>query len=214
MRPRMHSCRAPAGCAVMCPEAKMRTACIRWKPQRARSGMHTLRSPYTWRSCMCRPLRGGLQRPRVSAQCCMSGSCPVSKSHCFCSKLWKLFIFRTLCFVSEKHLDRAACNCVHSTALLSTDIQYLAVRLDIGRVAEIEWQALLAAAGQQVCKAEDACAPCGAALAGPSVTLTFSYDYFEAAVLHSEFEVMPVLLRVPPLAQRCSTAVSSCLITH
>ena len=34
------------------------------------------------------------------------------------------------------------------------------------------------------------CAPCGAALGGPSVALTFSYDFPEAVDLHSEYEVL------------------------
>lgn len=33
------------------------------------------------------------------------------------------------------------------------------------------------------------CAPCGVALLGPSVALTFAYDYFDVVVLESEFEV-------------------------
>lgn len=33
------------------------------------------------------------------------------------------------------------------------------------------------------------CAPCGAVLAGASVALTFSYDYFDVVVLASEYEV-------------------------
>ena len=36
---------------------------------------------------------------------------------------------------------------------------------------------------------ESLCAPCGAALAGPCVALTFAYDYFEVAELDGEFEV-------------------------
>ena len=33
------------------------------------------------------------------------------------------------------------------------------------------------------------CTPCGAELLGPSVALTFSYDFFDVVVLHSDFEV-------------------------
>lgn len=40
------------------------------------------------------------------------------------------------------------------------------------------------------CREHEAlCAPCGAALAGPVVALTFAYDYFEVVELDSEFEV-------------------------
>ncbi|KAK9834170.1 hypothetical protein WJX81_004930 [Elliptochloris bilobata] len=40
-----------------------------------------------------------------------------------------------------------------------------------------------------ICRPEEAlCAPCGAAVAGPSVALTFSYDFFDVVVLGSEFE--------------------------
>ena len=41
-----------------------------------------------------------------------------------------------------------------------------------------------------MCQPDDTlCAPCGAELVGPSVALTFSYDFFDAVVLHTEFEV-------------------------
>ena len=51
--------------------------------------------------------------------------------------------------------------------------------------------AVLPAAGRQaVCEAEDGfCAPCGSSVAGPSVAITFSYEFFEIVELHSEFEV-------------------------
>ncbi|KAK9818906.1 hypothetical protein WJX81_000729, partial [Elliptochloris bilobata] len=40
------------------------------------------------------------------------------------------------------------------------------------------------------------CAPCGAGLAGPSVLITFSYDYFDVVVLDSEYErFRPVLTK-------------------
>ena len=40
-----------------------------------------------------------------------------------------------------------------------------------------------------ICGPEGAlCAPCGAELAGPSVAITFSYDYFDVVVLRTEFE--------------------------
>lgn len=40
------------------------------------------------------------------------------------------------------------------------------------------------------CREHEAlCAPCGAALTGSFVALTFAYDYFEVAELDSEFEV-------------------------
>lgn len=43
------------------------------------------------------------------------------------------------------------------------------------------------------CRLEEGpfCAPCGAVLAGASVALTFSYDYFDVVVLDTEFEVEP-----------------------
>ena len=41
-----------------------------------------------------------------------------------------------------------------------------------------------------MCGPEDAfCAPCGTSVAGPSVAMTFSYDFFEIIELHSEYEV-------------------------
>ena len=41
-----------------------------------------------------------------------------------------------------------------------------------------------------LCQPEDTlCAPCGAVFTGPSVALTFSYDFFEEVVLHTEYEV-------------------------
>ena len=137
----------------------------------------------------------------------------MSKSHCLYSDYGSYFLVRTLSALSKEGNQTAEQPASACTALLCCPQTYnILPYLCIGRVADIERQALLAAAGQEVCTAEDACAPCGAALAGPSVILTFSYDYFEAAVLHSEFEVMLVLLRIPRLAQRNSTAVSSCLI--
>ncbi|KAK9825364.1 hypothetical protein WJX81_004084 [Elliptochloris bilobata] len=49
--------------------------------------------------------------------------------------------------------------------------------------------------GANLCNLQGAlCAPCGAPLAGPSVALTFSYDFFEMVVLDSDFErFRPVL---------------------
>ena len=52
-----------------------------------------------------------------------------------------------------------------------------------------------------ICREHEAlCAPCGAALTGPVVALTFAYDYFEVVELDSEFEVQtrpaPCLLLV------------------
>ena len=51
--------------------------------------------------------------------------------------------------------------------------------------------AVLPAAGPQaVCGTEEAfCAPCGSSVAGPSVAITFSYEFFEVIELHTEFEV-------------------------
>lgn len=51
--------------------------------------------------------------------------------------------------------------------------------------------AVLPAAGPQaVCGPEEAfCAPCGSRVAGPSVAITFSYEFFEIVELHSEYEV-------------------------
>lgn len=41
------------------------------------------------------------------------------------------------------------------------------------------------------CRLEESyCAPCGAAMAGPSVSLTFAYDYFDVVVLQSDYEVL------------------------
>ena len=41
-----------------------------------------------------------------------------------------------------------------------------------------------------LCQPEDTlCAPCGEELLGPSVALTFSYDFFDAVLLHTEYEV-------------------------
>ena len=44
------------------------------------------------------------------------------------------------------------------------------------------------------CRLEEGpfCAPCGAVLAGASVALTFSYDFFDVVVLDTEFEVGPL----------------------
>ena len=51
--------------------------------------------------------------------------------------------------------------------------------------------AVLPAAGPQaVCGPEEAfCAPCGSSVAGLSVAISFSYEFFEVIELHSEFEV-------------------------
>ena len=53
------------------------------------------------------------------------------------------------------------------------------------------------------CRLEEGpfCAPCGAVLAGASVALTFSYDYFDVVVLDSEFEVR--LTRANKSGQTC-----------
>ena len=41
-----------------------------------------------------------------------------------------------------------------------------------------------------MCRPEDTlCSPCGAELVGPSVALTFSYDFFDVVVLHTDFEI-------------------------
>ena len=93
----------------------------------------------------------------------------------------------------SRQLDRAASICVHSTSLVFAYNYHMSRQCWFGPITGINLRALLAAAVQQVCTAEDACAPCGAALAGPLVAVTFSYDYFEAAVLYSEYEVMPLL---------------------
>ena len=42
------------------------------------------------------------------------------------------------------------------------------------------------------CRSGALCAPCGAALTGHSVALTFSYEYFDVVALHTEFEVRQV----------------------
>ena len=48
-----------------------------------------------------------------------------------------------------------------------------------------------------LCQPEDTlCAPCGAEFVGPSVALTFTYDFFDAVVLHTEFEVCRFFLLV------------------
>lgn len=50
--------------------------------------------------------------------------------------------------------------------------------------------AVPAAEPPAVCGPEEAfCAPCGSTVAGPSVAITFSYDFFEIIELHSEYEV-------------------------
>ena len=46
------------------------------------------------------------------------------------------------------------------------------------------------AGNSALCRPGDAlCAPCGAGLVGHSVALTFSYDFFDAVVLRTDFEV-------------------------
>ena len=57
------------------------------------------------------------------------------------------------------------------------------------------------------CRLEEGpfCAPCGAMLAGASIALTFSYDYFDVVVLDTEFEVGSLLLD-------CEQAVDGCSI--
>ena len=41
-----------------------------------------------------------------------------------------------------------------------------------------------------MCGPEEAlCAPCGSGVAGPSVAITFFYEFFEIVELHSEYEV-------------------------
>ena len=44
------------------------------------------------------------------------------------------------------------------------------------------------------CRLEEGpfCAPCGAMLAGASVALTFSYDFFDVVALDTELEVEPL----------------------
>ena len=59
-----------------------------------------------------------------------------------------------------------------------------------GRAHALKNAVLSAAGPQAVCGPEEAfCAPCGSRVAGPSVAMTFSYEFFEIVELHSEYEV-------------------------
>ena len=56
---------------------------------------------------------------------------------------------------------------------------------------------MCSAGTKTLCQPEDTlCAPCGAELVGPSVALTFSYDFFDAVLLHTDFEVCLAFLPV------------------
>ena len=58
------------------------------------------------------------------------------------------------------------------------------------RHAAYEKGGVSATGPQAVCGPEEAlCAPCGQQTTGPSVALTFSYEFFELVELHSDYEV-------------------------
>ncbi|KAK9825381.1 hypothetical protein WJX81_007036, partial [Elliptochloris bilobata] len=73
----------------------------------------------------------------------------------------------------------------------------VAIHMEILQVQLVAPGSANAKGAKASCSPEEGlCAPCGAVLDSPSVGLTFSYEYFDAIELHSDFErYRPVLTR-------------------